>query len=137
MRRWKRFLMIVGPIAILVVAGAIWLWTGANSPGVNESSFFRIRIGMTVAEVEAILGEQPAVAHDLNPDADRVNILPIAIWERGHTLICVYFDKESRRVHHALMDEPGWEALLIAPDERTDDDPYWRLRRLWKRLVPW
>jgi hypothetical protein len=127
--------MVAGPIAILAAAGAIWIWVGADSPGVNETSFFRIRVGMTEAEVETILGGPPDVAEDLKPDADPSIILPAAFWKRGHTRISVYFNQESRTVHIATLSEPEREGLRIDDDERTVNDPYWRLRRLWKRLV--
>src|SRR5262245_31354056 len=57
--RKRQALMVLGGVAVLLAAGAVVQWLRPAPPGVNRESFQKIRPGMSLAEVEAILGGRP------------------------------------------------------------------------------
>jgi hypothetical protein len=67
----KKLLLVVS-VGILLVAGAIaWLWT-TSLPSPLRSAFEKIQVGMTRAEVDAILGESDGGLVPNSPSWDRV-----------------------------------------------------------------
>jgi hypothetical protein len=63
MRR-RRLLLVAGALALLGLAGlATFLWLTTPPPGVSRDNFYRLRKGMTLQEVEAILGEPGVEEH--------------------------------------------------------------------------
>ncbi len=61
---WRRLLLALGvALAVLVAPGAIW-WFLPPRPGVTAANCARIKKGMRLEEVEAILGGPPGVYRD-------------------------------------------------------------------------
>jgi hypothetical protein len=53
----RRRLLLVGLGAVVLPACGLFVWVMSPTPGVSRENFLRIRKGMTLSEVEAILGE--------------------------------------------------------------------------------
>jgi hypothetical protein len=54
-RRKLRWMLAVGLVA-LVAAGALVLWPRPITPGLTQENFDRVQVGMTLPEVEGLLG---------------------------------------------------------------------------------
>src|SRR5262245_25401826 len=97
MKRKRRLFLGLGFLAILAVAGLVWVASRA-------SEFELIEIGMTRAEVEAILGPTDNYLPVLTSDGPWVPDVPrwSATWQTGTAFIDVGFD-DSGRVSHKFM----------------------------------
>jgi hypothetical protein len=60
MRR-RRLLLGAGALAWLGLAGGLVVWLTHPQPGVTRANFYRLRVGMTEQEAEAILGRPETV----------------------------------------------------------------------------
>lgn len=94
----RRRLLVFGLFAgLLALGGGIWLLWPQESPSeINQDNAARIQTGMTLAEVEAILGG-PARREGNGP------ISPTRLWNRGaklwrsnHATIWVEFAADER-----------------------------------------
>jgi hypothetical protein len=125
-------------LALSVFCGLV-LVCRRPEPGINEDSFLRIRVGMALPEVEMLLG-------DVHPselvDMAFVRTLPhpgvtpktyAAIWRQGRITIMVKFSRSGGIQSARFTDAKYQDELFITPNNRTDDDRFWRLRRSWRR----
>ena len=96
------FLLGVG-LALVALALAFTDWTLSLQPGVTEANVKRIRPGMTLAEVKAILGPLPDDDY-----SDASNVLAVAreslenvgvVWEGTPGKVVVWMDPNDIRVH--------------------------------------
>jgi hypothetical protein len=115
--RTRRLLLGAGALALLAVV-AMWTWLLVQPrPGITWAKYKRIRVGMTLAEVEAILG-RPAdetVRVALEPP-----VPPGRAWEGGGLRVTVWLDHAGAVSGKDL--QPGREDTLLE-----------RLRRLLPR----
>jgi hypothetical protein len=93
--------------AVLVALGVYLAWPEPVRPGVNPESFAKIKPGMTLPEVEAILGGPPAEQDDFEavrlrhrwPVSTQSALLPAhAAWRDGAWLVVVWFDPATEKV---------------------------------------
>ncbi|HJZ91897.1 MAG TPA: hypothetical protein VKE40_13575 [Gemmataceae bacterium] len=59
MRRWRRR-TLVGLALLAIVSALVFLWPTAEPPGVTRTNLKRLRLGMSEAEVQALLGPPSA-----------------------------------------------------------------------------
>ncbi len=110
----RRLLLTLGAaLAVLVAAGAVW-WAGLPRPGITEANGARIKPGMRMKEVEAILGGPPGgyIAGQL------VNARPV-----------------YRRVGYWYTDDMG--ILVLFSNDGTvasAECESWRQPTIWERL---
>jgi hypothetical protein len=132
MRRWRPHVALAG-LAVLAV-GALVLWPRAPSR-VTRENFRRIQPGMTLSEVESVLGPEgdyrtgPPVAES-GPDVE--------LWRPTCTPHCWAGDEGILVV---VIDETGHtEEAFVWPTERKAqgfaDTLLWRAKRQWHRWFP-
>jgi hypothetical protein len=92
----------------LVAVGVYQAWPKPVPPGVNRESFEKIRPGMSLAEVEAILGGPPT-KENFEGARDNLRLAKEGLWKRallpamvewrdGDILIVLWFDPETEKV---------------------------------------
>ena len=99
----KRLLLALSLLACLAVGFAGVLWLTAPRQRITPESFAKINQGMTLQEVEYILGGPPG---DYGPGWDLLMYLQrdeSEMWSEGNCLICVYL--EGGRVRSASLSE--------------------------------
>jgi hypothetical protein len=128
MRR-RKLLAVLAGLAVLAV-GAFVLWPRPIVPGVTPENFDRIQIGMTCAEVEALLGqpEHRSILHGMsrspaervnwsNADAETLCLVQVIFDSSGHTL-----DKSFSEWHVGDSGRLGYLG--------------WRAKRQWRKWFP-
>jgi hypothetical protein len=118
MRR-RRLLLGAGALALLVLGLACWfafVLPPAPPPGVTEGNFYRLRLGMAEADVEAVLGT-PGNPLDFGKG--------LRVWEepKGAVSIILSFDAAGRVTSGSLYLHDTAGGVL-----RPQDDPLGRLR---------
>ena len=123
----------VGLALLLLVGGAVALWPRADP--ITQENCDRIRKGMTLAEVEAILGppgdyRNGPTDFDLPDDLEEVVAKPWAVWKGDHGAIRVYRNGDG--------DDPDSVSGAKFTDFKPVDrgpfaDLIWRAKRLWHR----
>jgi hypothetical protein len=94
----RRLLIALGFVALLLVAGAVWmLWPGSSSR-ITRQNGAMLQQGMTLAEAEAILG---GPARDvstglLDPDLKMAPGDPQREWRSDEVIIHVTIDRDGR-----------------------------------------
>ena len=117
----RRLLLGVGVLAVLGMAGMV-VWESQPRPGITRANYERIREGMTLVEVEAILG-RPGDGFGGDGDTPRVRF-----WQGDHVKVTVWFDTDGCvEAGWCGTGEEEWEPL-------TEDEGF--LDRL-RRLLPW
>jgi hypothetical protein len=98
MRR-RRLLLVVGAVALLVTGLALFLWLMGPTPGVTWENFHRLREGMSVIDVQALLG-QPYETFEWPEGSCPKELLHQAktdrCWRSEEVAICLVFDDSSR-----------------------------------------
>jgi hypothetical protein len=120
MRR-RRLLLGAGAVVLLGVAGfSLFLWLTTPTPGATWENFHRLRKGMSLSDVKALLGE---------PD-EMLPIFTSKHWETNDIVIILSFDTDQRLLqglaHTAYQRGP----IKNIPDEVSFLD---RIRR-WLHL---
>ncbi len=103
-RRTARQLVWVG-IALCVVAlalGVTWRFLGLT-PGVTDANFRRVRSGMTVAEVETILGPHPGLGRPLQVG----EVISGLLWRGEQVEGFVWLGDDGRATHASWHDREG------------------------------
>ena len=132
MRR-RRLLLGVSAVVLLVAGFALFVWLTRPTPGVTWENFRRLHIGMSVKEVERLLGE-PHEVYGSRRGTERY-------WKSQEVEISLTFDTEGLydgRGHSPPTDNANWsEHLRLAFDEgeriRTHEGFLDHIRR-W---LPW
>jgi hypothetical protein len=123
MRKWK-LLVMVGPpavVAVLLACALLLNLLRALSPGVTEANAGRVKIGMTLAEVESILGLhkdpyfEPSDPQNQIDDGNH-------FWPSQEFLVAIHFDADGKVDSKHLIPLPG-------------DPPGW-LKRQWRHWFP-
>jgi hypothetical protein len=96
-----------GLLAALVLAAAGALPLSIPENAISRASFDRIRKGMTLPQVEQVLGRAPDVVAPL----DR-NAYVIHIWYGPEGLICVVFSEEGAYIYKNCRFKPTAFACL-------------------------
>lgn len=114
MRRRKRVLMVLGVFGILAAVGivaACWPSDAEMTPGISVENFRRLKLGMTVAEVEEILG-RPGEFEPLSPNWKQ--------WHEEGLFLSVGFGKRDGTVNYACANAPipGVGRTLFVLEER-------------------
>jgi hypothetical protein len=125
----KRTRWLVGLSACAVVAVAAAVWSSARAVGINRNGYDRIREGMALEEVSALLGKPPGDYRTREWSGERVESDVVYWTERGGLVfdgynwfsddgvIFVGFSKDGRAVgkhFHALhRDYFGWLRKLF------------------------
>jgi hypothetical protein len=119
MRR-RRLLLAAGALALLaVVAAWTWLLVPRPGPGVTRANYERIREGMPLAEVEAIVGRKAdyrLIEDGLGPSVSQLRLLHIWLeggdfFEEGTTSLVVSF-KPDFTVRDASFAKPPFSYRL-------------------------
>lgn len=55
---YRRLVFLVVAIVTVILAGGVWLLWPHTSRAISRENFERIQLGMTLAEVEAVMGEK-------------------------------------------------------------------------------
>jgi hypothetical protein len=102
----KRLIVIAGVLAFSAAVALLVLWLLPVCPGVTKANFDRIEIGMTLSEVEAILGDdrgsRATFGSDINPPDARGR----AGWGGEDGVAFIGFDMHWRVVHTDWLDLP-------------------------------
>jgi hypothetical protein len=128
MRR-RPLLLGAGLLALVGVAGASYLWATYPRSGVTRGNFERIHDGMTLSEVEALLGEPPTTLDRVDIDCElsrdgfvkppRLLQFQTAVWRSRGLCIQVKCDFDGR----------VWERDLSGEEEG--------FVQTFLRLLPW
>jgi hypothetical protein len=98
MRR-RRLLLGAGALALVGLGGLslfLFLLPDRGEPGINLENFHRLRAGMPLQEVQAIMGRPGATKHLLGRT--------FQVWQEGSVQIMVLLD-DTGRVSHGNFDE--------------------------------
>jgi hypothetical protein len=134
MRR-RTLLVVLAGLAVVVAAGVV-VWPRANR--VTRENYDRIRVGMSRAEVYAVLGPpgdystREAIPSEL-PDPPtltyRWQAISLEEWFGDRAAIEVYFDGAGN-----VASARCW--LLEPIDHGPLDNLLWRAKRQWHRWFP-
>jgi hypothetical protein len=91
MRRWKLLVALVGLAVVVATVLAVVVAPRSQKRGLTEIDFNRVVEGMTLSEVEAILGGPPG-EYTENPKQPLI----ILVWTSDTLSICVGFDSERK-----------------------------------------
>jgi hypothetical protein len=139
MRR-RKLLAAVG-LAVLVAAGVIVAWPRANR--VTQENYDSIRMGMSRAEVEAILGTpgdhrtgasytEPHISIGMPSAEDWFNVFAAdsdpawPVWKGDTMEIQVHFSDSGHATQKSRQTAHLWEQTSL-------DNLLWRAKRLWRR----
>jgi hypothetical protein len=146
MRRRTLLVALVG-LAVVVAAVVVLLWPRAGR--VTRANRDRIRIGMSRADVEAILGPPGDYAtvlfcegsgsavdpREVYAEAAR-SFSPVnardrdqACWCGNDCVIFIAFDVDGRVLGQSSMQPRIWDQSLL-------DNLLWRVKRQWRRWFP-
>jgi hypothetical protein len=135
--RKRTLLVAMAGLAVVVTVGAVVLWPRADR--VTRANYERIQIGMTRADVEAILG--PPGDYTTGPLTDPngiellLSLLPPASgvespwWAADYGTVGVWFDEGGRVVMK------NYEPYSKAP-QGVGANLLWRAKRQWHRWFP-
>lgn len=101
MRR-RRLLLVVGAVVLLGMAGFVlllWLTSQAPAPGITWDNFRRLRMGMSVGDVEALLGEP----HEIDDLGDGY----VVKWWRSQEVTIGLGFNANQRLHLGTADPTG------------------------------
>jgi hypothetical protein len=134
MRRRKLLTAVVG-LAVLVAVGAFVLWPRQDR--VTRENYDQIKVGMTRAEVDAILGppgdyttvEPFGTGYGQQSEGTQLIIPPTVDWVGDEGYLQVGFDDEDRVVgkiftRHLQSVRASLERII------------WPVKRLWRRWFP-
>ena len=122
-------------LAFTIAFGALYVqWWYLFLPmqkGWDPVTFHRIKIGMEITEVRSILG--PETRYDWLPAT--------YVWKRpgGDIVVCTQGlrpDDRERVAEAYLGDSIDPRKFFILPNKRSDDDPFWRIRLMWRQWFP-
>jgi hypothetical protein len=128
----RKRLLLFGSLATLVVLVALWLLWPRTA--ITRENGHRIQVGMTLAEVETMLGgaARDDATGPVEIEANGIVILePVSDldldggrhgWKSDHVLVEVVFDRNSHVAE-----------VSVIPVRRTNENPLDMLRR-WFRL---
>jgi hypothetical protein len=109
----RRRLLVFGLLASLLALGAFWLlwplWQPESASEISTENAARIRTGMTLAEVEAILGGPPRRVGNGGPPTikalqDRLGLSHLRgakLWRSNYAIIWVEFGTDERVIAFA------------------------------------
>jgi outer membrane protein assembly factor BamE (lipoprotein component of BamABCDE complex) len=115
MTRRKSLLLLVLPAVFLLIGAGVWA-TWPRPSAITPENAARIRAGMTVAEVEAILGG-PA-RDEAPPEVARMyqmiqSVRPDLEWSSDQVGVWVYLDADGRvRESHAIPAPAGPHGVI-------------------------
>lgn len=102
----KRVVVVVGLLLGLAVAGFVTIRLAtAERHRINDESFKKIVVGMTLEEVESIFGVPAGdyntsrvliLGHDQSGDERWINKNPAHIWMSNNGIYWIYFDDAGR-----------------------------------------
>jgi hypothetical protein len=101
----------LGLVAVVGVVGIAAFLLGPRSP-VNPDNFEKIQVGMTLAEVEDILGGPGRPVSVWNRSGRRNAAGELAqetcrVWEGGETVITIFFDEQGVVLEKEIGHQPG------------------------------
>lgn len=136
MSRRRRLLLVRGAVALLGVAGfalLTWLSGPAPAPGVTLENFRRLQKGMSVRDVEALLGKPlQASGAFSNTWPTRSGTYSASLsWCSGNLMIVLEFKAGRVWNGRTLIDSsPGFANYRIGEYLRSDESLLNRIRRL-------
>jgi hypothetical protein len=106
MRKWKPRWVVAATLVALFAASAYFQCNQPVAPGVNQASFLKIKPGMSLAEVESVLGGPPSFENFAAMRQNNWNSMiltrrilqPCARWDDGAAHIMVWFDEKDEKV---------------------------------------
>jgi hypothetical protein len=108
MRR-RRLLLGAGLLALLGLAGLVLAaWLTRPQPGVTEENYGRITYGMTLAEVQGLLGGE---AEEWTPMGNTL----IGTWRRDGLTVYVSFQGGRVWQRARMKDGQGWSEMPPGP----------------------
>jgi hypothetical protein len=90
--RKRLVLLTVAGLALLGPTCGLLYWIDLNRPGVTQANFERIQRGMTLAEVEALMG-RPGQPMPPPPSAHKESSLTDKTWWEGDVIVGVLVDR--------------------------------------------
>jgi hypothetical protein len=114
----RRRLLLVGPVAVALLACGLVVWLTRPTPGVTLETWQRIRRGMTLQEVEALCGR---AATPLEPGP-------------GETLSALWDGQQPGTAVHITVNRTGLVEVAVYLEPPGPSPPtFWdRLRRLFR-----
>jgi hypothetical protein len=126
--RKRRLLLRVGALALLGAAGfLLYCWAVSPTPGVTEKNFRRLRVGMSVSEVEALFGgsgESPTFRSQMVP--------PLTCWKGEGIEVIVAWDSQESLLYAGLFAPSGDSLAMISAD--YEPPSFWDRLRAWLGL---
>jgi hypothetical protein len=136
--RWTVVLMLS---ALIVVVCAFWL-AALCTPSFTPETFARLHNGMTLAEVETVLGppgnyttQRPRyelteaiikqLKNSYREEADR----DVEFWQYNDVYLEIVFDNEGKVLNIQCNSMP-------TPNGGPLDNLFWRMKRQWRRWFP-
>ena len=109
MTRRNRLVVLALPVALVLLAAGAWLiWPTPSAISLEHAA--EIRAGMTVAQVEAILGGPPRDEAPQSAEMRRIfqSVRPDLEWSSDQVSVWVYLDADGRvKESHAIPAPPG------------------------------
>jgi hypothetical protein len=115
----RRRLPLVGLGAVALLAGGLFAWLGLPRPGVTRANYERIQEGMTLPEVESILGGPPGNYSRLPDNEAGLWAIDFAdpelgpqyfrgreAWVGGELAVAVWLNDQGRVRRKAAFDVP-------------------------------
>jgi hypothetical protein len=142
-RGWKRWL-----VAFLILTGiggvATYLQHRPDVPGINRANYLKIKPGMTVTEVEAILGGPP-IGDDLAKERHyqegaRLGIrfpnhdMPPLVWNDGKVSILIFFDGKTEKAQgYGVWNKPLIQQGVCSEPPTLLDRVFAWIKDRWRR----
>jgi hypothetical protein len=100
----------VGGILLVIVAV---IHCAKESPHFTREEYERIGAGMTLAQVEKVLGCPPTRLSQFQKQIDSLFVTRTATWQRGNTEILVYLNENRIQGKAIKGDERSWIPVWV------------------------
>lgn len=94
----RRRVQLLGSVAVAVaLAVGVWLWLRPDPDAdALHAEAARVTLGMTIAEVDHVMGREAERWYTRNVSIEEVKPLWTKEWSRGHQVSYVLFDENER-----------------------------------------
>ena len=132
MKNWRRWILWMAGGAVLAALPIVWL-AFVFRPGITQANYERIREGMTLQEVQKLLGGPPGNYSRIpdkeaglwtidpnRPDLNRQFFIGREVWIGNELAVAVWFDDQERVVR-----KESYETLDRSALQRLRDRLGW------------